>query len=382
MSTPTATEITQDILTNPRYDEFFADYHPRIREMFAQTYGHEKWMWQWEGARELTNQEKAARRFGELAYDRLWDIQRKKLFDLQCRWRAGLLTLPGVDCSYDFEAHDATIENCPLPGPITPEELDMYCDFVRLAPDFDDDVMDRNGGPWYDPRGWQDYDTMKLYEQEFDRETPDHERQGIHPPAWYDFHNMRTGNGMLLSLPDVRRPAELRYRQAEADARQTRNEAVQAAAPLPPLPPDPRPQYLPQWEMEELLDDFIDSYEPAQLRREKAAYALVKDREAEDKQVVEDFEYLKSLEAADTVPLKEAANWRAALRQAVVESQRQQLLAHLPLVYDEYLLREQLGIAHPEATEGRYRDTNNPLRWRNEILDGRELLGEPRNFDF
>ena|GEM_PF-3941037 len=122
---------------------------------------------------------------------------------------------------------------------------------------------------------------------------------------------------------------------------------------------------------------------PFLLRRQKAAYEAQRAREAADEQVVEDFEYLKSLDAAAAVPLSAATNWRAALRQAASESQRQQPLTYLPLVYEDYLMRQQLGIAHPLAAELHHRrDTRLYEDQREDLLDGRELLGEPRNFDF
>lgn len=46
--------------------------------------------------------------------------------------------MPGLNCTYDFGAYDAAIENCPVLPPIS-AELALYCDFVRQANDFDDD---------------------------------------------------------------------------------------------------------------------------------------------------------------------------------------------------------------------------------------------------
>ena len=378
---PSHEEITQDALTNPRYDDFFSFYQPQVRAAFARLYSSQKFVWQWRGAGELAQQEHQASRFREAAYSRLWDIQRKKLFDLQCRWRAGQLTLPGVGCTHDFGVLDADIENCPLLDPISPDELDMYSDFVRLTTDFDD-VLDTHNGPWFSPRHWQDYELMKLHEQEFDQQTPDHECRGFPAPAWYDFHNTRTGHGLLLALPDVRGAAEQPYRKAYWAHRQAQFASQRAAEPPPPPDPDPRPARLNMADMEDLLEGFVEEFETPLLRRQRAAYEELTAREEGDKQVEEDFAYLKSLDLADAVPLGAAPNWRAALRQAVVESQRQQLLAHLPLAYEDYLLHRQLGIAHPTAKEDRDRDVRSYQGWREELLDGRELLGEPRDFAF
>ena len=322
-------------------------------------------------------QEHDAGRFREQAYTRLWDIQHKKLFDLQCRWRAEQVSLPGVDCTPDFNLLDLAIENCALLDPISPGEFDLYLDFVRLTTDFDE-VLDRGYDSYYE-RNWQDYDGFRLYEQECDQNTPDHLCRGTAAPAWYDFHNSRTGHGQLLGLPNLRGAAEKPYLKAYWDHRYAQGEARRAAQ---PAPADPRPAFLTVEAHDALQAAFLTQFETPLLRRQKAAYEAQQAREAADEQVDEDFAYLKALDAADTVPLAAAANWRAALRQAVAESQRRQLLECLPLEYDDYLMRQQLGIAHPQAAEPHRRDPRLYQGRREDLLDGRELLGEPRTFDF
>ena len=378
MPYPSHIEIKEDLLTNPRYAELFAPYHPEAVARFAANYASQKYLWQWRGPQAEFDQADALSRRSETAYSRLWDIQRKKLFDLQCRWRAGEITMPGLNCTYDFGAYDAHIENCPVLDAITPDELDLYCDFVRQAPDFDDDVLDcYYNQPTYLPRDWQDYSGMRLDDEEFERDTPGPEREGVAPPAWYDFHNTRTGHGYLLRLPDLRGPLEQPYIQAYYAHRHTELDARPAPAP----PADPRPTFLTTAQEEALEYALLHQFETPKLRRQQAAYLRQQAREAADAQVEADFDYLKSLDPAETVPLAAAADWRAALRQAVAETKRQQLLAHLPQVYEAYLLRQEQGISHPEAEEPQWRNDSGKYM-RESLLDGRELLGEPRDFNF
>lgn len=376
MPNPSHDEIKQDLLTNPRYAALFAPYHPEAVARFAGIYALSKFEWQWRGPNAEFAQTDALSRRSEAAYNRLWDIQRKKLFDLQCRWRAGEVTVPGLDCTFDFRVHDATIENCPLLDPISPDELAMYGDFVRQTPDFDEDVLDYYGGDGILPRNWQDYDAMRLYDREFDQNTPDHECRGEAPPAWYDFHNARTGHGYLLGLPDQRGPREKPYVVAYYASRH----AESAAHPAPPPPADPRPIFLTLAQEEALEEALLRQFETPRLRRQKAAYDAQQAREADDVQVEADFAYLKALDSEEIVPIEAAPDWRAALRRAVVETRRQQLLAHLPQVYEDYLMRQEQGIAHPEAEEPHYRDANPHMR--EALLEGRAFLGEPRDFNF
>ncbi|GAA4040841.1 hypothetical protein GCM10022409_28540 [Hymenobacter glaciei] len=378
MPDPSHDEIKQDLLTNPRYAELFAPYHPEAVARFAGNYASQKFEWQWRGPKAEYSQTEALTQLSEAAYCRLWDIQRKKLFDLQCRWRAGEITHPGLNCTFDFGAYDAAIENCPVLPPISPDELAMYCDFVRQSQDFDADVLDCYHTEAYGlPRDWQDYHDLRLHAQEEAADLPDDERRAGDPPAWYDFHNLRTGHARLLALPDLRGPLEQPYLQAYYAHRQ----AERAAGPPVQPPADARPTFLTVAQQEALEHALLHQFEPPKLRRQRAAYLAEQAREAADEQVEADFAYLKTLGPDEIVPLEAAADWRAALRQAVVETRRHQLLAHLPQVYEAYLLREAQGISHPEADGPQWRSTY-AKGMRESLLDGRELLGQPRNFDF
>lgn len=378
MPDPSHDEIKQDLLTNPRYTALFAPYHPEAVARFATNYARCKFQWQWRGPQAEFAQTEALSQLSEAAYCRLWDIQRKKLFDLQCRWRAGQSTMPGLNCTYDFGAYDAAIENCPVLPPISADELALYCDFVRQADYFDDDVLDAHrkddGGL---PRDWQDYDGLRLFAREEAADLPDDERRADDPPAWYEFYNLRTGHARLLALPDLRGPLEQPYIQAYYANRH----AEHAAKPATPPPADGRPTYLSVAQDEALEHALLHQFEAPKLRRQRAAYLAEQAHEAADEQVEADFAYLKALSPDEAVPVEATADWRVALRRAVVETRRYQLLAHLPQVYEAYLLREAQGISHPEAEEPLWRDTYN-CGMSECLLDGRELLGQPRDFDF
>lgn len=379
MPDPSHDEIKQDLLTNPRYAALFAPYHPEAVARFAANYASKKFDWQWQGPKAEFDQTEALSQASEAAYSRLWDIQRKKLFDLQCRWRAGQLTRPGLDCTFDFNIYDATIENCPVLDAITPDELAMYCDFVRQATDFDDDVLDAyRTCDGCEPRDWQDYDGLRQHAQEEDANLPDDQRQADDPPAWYEFHTGRTGLGHLLRLPDLRGPREKPYIQAYYAGRQ----AESAARPTPPPPADARPTYLTTAQEEALEHALLHQFETPKLRRQHAAYLTQQAQEAADAQVEADFDYLKALGPDAAVSLEAAPDWRTALRRAVVETRRQLLLTHLPQVFEAYQLRQAQGISHPQAREPQWRDKSWGQHMRESLLDGRALLGQPRDFNF
>ena len=378
MPDPSHDDIQQDLLTNPRYAALFAPYHPEAVARFARDYANQKFNWQWRGPQAEFDQTEALSQLSEAAYCRLWDIQRKKLFDLQCRWRANEITHPGLHCTHDFGAYDAAIENCPVLPPISPDELALYCEFVCQADDFDNDVLDayrKDDGSL--PRDWQDYDELRRHAREEAADLPADECRADDPPAWYEFHNARTGLGRLLALPDLRGPLEQPYFQAYYANRH----AEHAAQPAPPPPADTRPTFLTVAQEEALEHALLHQFETPRLRRQRAAYLAEQAREAADEQVEADFAYLKALGPDDAMPLEAAPDWRAALRRAVVETRRHHLLVHLPEVYEAYRLREAQGISHPEAEEPEWRSTIH-RHLRESLLDGRELLGQPRDFNF
>lgn len=368
-------QVADDVLHNPRYDEFFARFQPTVRQEFVRDYVGQRHLWTAYGTmyeRHLTGQ---LTQFEQEAYTRLWDIQQKKLFDLQCEWRAELVTVPGVQISADFEVLSGTIENCAAIPPITSAELEMYLDWVRQA-DYAEDLYDR----WGMRYGWQDYRDIKA---QLDPEEGKEDAWVIEEVSpWYEFHNLRTGNGRLLRLPDLRGQKERRYEDAWRAANQQQREARQAqereqeqAAP----PPDPRPAHVYGDEARALRDEFARQFESAEVNRQRTAYETANPPDTwEDEELDRVLDFLKELD--EPVPIEAGTDWRLAVRQASYAFRKQKLLDNLLLVYEAYCQRREWGIAQPPADDD---EPHNIADWQYEaILKGRESLGEPRDFNF
>ena len=293
-------QVAEDILHNARYDEFFAPYQPQVRAQFVRDYVSRRHLWTQFGdfyERHLTGH---LTQFEQEAYTRLWDIQQKKLFDLQCEWRAELVNVPGVQTSADFETLGATIENCTAVSPITPDDLTLYLDWVRQA-DYEEDLADR----WGSRFGWQRYQDVKA-QLDPDEEGAD---QWIieEISEWYEFHNQRTGQGRLLRLPDLRGRKEEHYMDAWRADNQAQREAAEAAAPPAP-PPDPRPASVYGDESRELQTKFAQQFEPAALNRQRTAYEAANPPDTwEDEEVERVLDFLKSIE--EPVPIEAGADW-------------------------------------------------------------------------
>ncbi|GAA4009598.1 hypothetical protein GCM10022408_22140 [Hymenobacter fastidiosus] len=371
----TAADVAADVLQNARYDEFFAPYQPRFRESFAHHYVLARQAWISVGQ---ANEDQPNRRLlihAKDAYVALWAIQQKKLFDLQCRWRAEELTdVPGVVISDDFGTLSAAIENCaPLPA-ITAEEFALYLEWVRQA-DYARDLDDRNDGCFV----WQNHRFI---------------REALAPDAppliarvqpvlkktvsdWYRFHNARTGHDRLLYLPDHRGAKEERYWNAWRE-QQREQEAIARAV---GTAPDPRPLYLPPEEQEALATEFARHFESARLNRWRETKELLRPRQTEEDRRM-DLMANFLLSNPEPVPVAAAADWREATRQAYYAYCHRQLLEQLPVVYDEYLQRQSWGITQPNRLDWELSKYDLARYYRGWLLAGRARLGEPEDFNF
>ena len=178
-------QIENDLRTNPKYKSFFDNYHADSIESFIKHYGYKKAFWLEHGENFADLEERSLLHYSEKAFERLWDIQQKKLFNLQCQWRAGAITLPGIECTYDFYYWEHKIRECPFLTPVSNEEYELYRDYI-LTPDFESSPLKID---------WQNYDEIKEEYQNND---------GISvTPEWYMFYDSRMGN-IMGQLPDVK----------------------------------------------------------------------------------------------------------------------------------------------------------------------------------
>ena len=362
-------QVAQDVLHNPRYDQFFAPYHPRVRTNFVRDYVSRRHLWRQYGdsyERHLTGQ---LTQFETEAYTRLWDIQQKKLFDLQCQWRAELITVPGVRYSGDFNALAGRIENCDAVPPITEAELEMYLAWVRQA-NYGEDLYE----PWGGRFEWQDHGEVKRKLNPSDDDDDENAWSFSEISEWYSFHSLHTGGERLLNLPDLRGEKEEYYLRAWQKRERQQPAPDVAAAPAAPLP-----TYAPEPEREVMQGEFARQFESSQLNRQRDAYETANPPdEWEDEELDRMLDFLKELRLP--VPIEAGADWRVAVREAAYNYRKQQLLQNLPTAFEAYCQRREWGIAQPSLSEQEYTEYANFQEKC--ILDGRELLGEPRNFDF
>lgn len=281
------------------------------------------------------------------AYRRLWEIQQKKLFNLQCLWRAGQVELPEVTDGHEFEKWGKSIHTCPVLDPIEEDDVELYRRYLRS-----DDCQDL-GALAVGTTGWQHYREFRAWlrlddagstSPGHDMVNPDLPDGLIEPlghlfnmfycyPDWYAFYDLYRGTGPLLRLPDVRGP----YAEPDDDE--------DDATATPPDPAAPPLRYLSPHDLE-LTETLLKRFDSPELLR---YMRVIEHREEEDsltRRARASYNCLKDL--TEPVPVAAGPDWRQCLEDAYVAYQRRTLSAALGPVFDDYCLREQAGIAHPD----------------------------------
>lgn len=202
----------EDLRNSPKVQTFLESYRKSDWDSLYKQYAFNK-MLAYKNAEHYKKQnEGRENQWTNAAQRHLSIIQQKKLFDAQCKWRAGIETYEGVEICYDFEVWEHDVMNCPFLESPTAYDVELYSQFL---------IRDNNIEQEFEyADDWQDYEKLK--------EAYNNNEQNRNLPEWYEFHNSRTGNGILLTLPDVRGTLERFYKDL------AREENQRNAAPEPP----------------------------------------------------------------------------------------------------------------------------------------------------
>lgn len=354
-------ETEQDLRTNPKYKAFFSKYRKDSVESFISSYALEKAHALTHGEFYVKKEEDIALKYKNLASECLWEIQYKKLFDLQCRWRAEQEEIKEVESTLDFDYWFAAIKKCPFLPPITEDEVDLYISYL-----ISDDVYDH----WL-YQNWNNYDEIRESYNNYDPDNCD-------PiPPWYEFYDTRMGTGAMLILPDTRGEKEQFYediwREKVFEKKLEETAAKQAQQ-------DNRP-YLSRWGEDQ--ETFIRKFEDPYVYR--CCLALQQQLEKNDNKLQVDVALITLDEADEIVPIEGDPDWREAIIRAAKKYNCRQIVNALPAAYTEYNMRLSAGIAFEES-EKELEEQKEALSWVNDfksqILTGRKLNGEPEDFNF
>ena len=407
-------DTEHELRTNPDYQPYFAGYTPASVAAFIGAYAQRKARYVLHGPNHMQWSERHAAELHTEAYQRLWDIQQKKLFDLQCRWRAKDIDLPGVNIYQQFGEWESHPERCGFLPPITPDEVELYRAYL-LSPECLDAAD--HYSDWR-PDNWQNYADAHLTEEP-DFDSDDFYRDdepsinNYHPGylPWYRYHDRHHGADML-ALPDLRGERQKHYATVYLKAGHARQAAEKAAAAGVPHPaanlpaviaaivadpdapvPDPaagrdRRTMWSHYNWDELFDTIAESFDPTprlkQLR--EIMDAGLDHRDNDNDEVSTAFEVL--MEAEELVPLEAGTDdWRDALVAAATDLRKRGLAEALTTVYEQYCQRLALDLrpTPPAEHEGMSREDyeEHVLQvQRDWVLGGRALCGEPQDFNY
>lgn len=357
-------QTEEDLRSNQIYQDFFGQFNAASVDLFIRNYARRKAVYLTRGPQYLSQKEQQGIRYKVMAEDAIWAIQQKKLFTLQCQWRAEQVKLKGIEHTTQFLLLSANIQHCSFITPVSRAEVELYMAFLRSDAGHQVQGFDN----------WQDYEGFRAeYEN---GSIPGFEETGDTIPAWYKFYDEHHGTASLLELEDIRGEKEARYRSL---SRQRQLEDVRSKQPSGVQ--DERP-YLSIFDAE-IVESFVRKFEDKKTLKYCKAVEQFQQSMDDQMEVDDALETLRN--AAVPVPVKSSGDWRVALIQAAQRYELEQVAQLLPAVHQEYTFRVENCINFTQSIvdkkRGEYAFQLCELA-RQQILEGRSIAGENRDFNF
>ena len=341
---------------NEAIQTYFKSYSDSSVSSFVDSYINNKYLWYRFGAMYKRMADQSQSQWIEMAHDHLTVILQKKLFDLQCLWRAEQIKLEGIAICLDFVIWQRNIVNCPCIEPITENELELYQQFLAQA----------NIGNHRYSEGdeWQDYETIKDQYQD----------EACAMPDWYEFHNLRTGNSKLVLLPNVRGDKEDFYTDLNHQNEEKLKIKIKKEQPITTENLDTRPPL--SSHEKEFMSFFVKKFESKAFQIKHKYYTESKDS-LDNLYYEEIFEEL--LNSNEVIPIKANVDFKEAILQAFNDYRCKKIIEHLPIAFEQYLFNIKMGFSIEEDKQ-----FCSELRKRvvKRIIAGRVLNGEEPNLDF
>ncbi len=359
-------QTEEELKNNPSIQNYFSKYNEQSVESFIRNYARKKAIYITKGPVYINIKEQEDLKYKLMAEEALWSIQQKKLFNLQCQWRAEQIKLKGIDHTMQFLMLSSNIQHCPYITPVSRAELDLYIKYLKsgCVGDF----------LWFD--SWQDYEGFKADYLQQNSDDPDRDMLTTRIPAWYSFYDYHIGTDILMNLPDLRGEKEQKYRslarkrQAEEIKKQNLHRSI-----------DNRP-YINAFDCT-AIENFIKEFEDKKLLKLCRAVEGFNQRFDNDMEVEEALETLRC--AGEPIALHASNDWKEAVIEAAHRYELLQVADTLPVVFHEYHFRLENSINY-EASDFDKKRSETAFQFcelaRKQILLGRLLSGEDETFNF
>lgn len=359
-------QTEEELRSNPMIQSYFSTFNEQSVESFIRNYARKKAIYITKGPVYINIKEQEDLKYKFMAEEALWSIQQKKLFNLQCQWRAEQIKLKGIDHTSQFMMLSANVQHCPYITPVSRAELDLYIKYLKSGTvgDF----------LWFD--SWQDYEGFKADHLQQTSDDPDRDMLTTRIPAWYSFYDYHMGTDVLMNLNDVRGEKEQKYRSM---ARKRQAEEIKKQNLLRTI--DNRP-YINAFDTG-AIEHFIKEFEDKKLLKFCRAVEGFNLRFDDNMEVEEALETLRC--AGEAVPLNSSEDWREAVIEAAQRYELTQIASMLPIVFQEYHFRLENSINY-EQTDFDKKRSESAFQLcemaRKQILLGRLLSGESEDFNF
>lgn len=355
----------EDVKNNPKTHVFLEPYKKSDWDSLYKQYAFSKMLAYKHAEYYRRHNEGQRNQWIDAARRHLSIIQQKKLFDAQCKWRAGKEIYEGVEICYDFRVWEHDVMNCLFIEPPTSCDIDLYCEYLTQGNNVELE--------FYGLHEWQDYNEFK------EAYVNDVENSDL--PSWYEFHNSRTGNGILLTLPDVKGKLERMYIDLGVKDKQKNQPPAEPYIP----PADADKPYLNYYDKQVHLDlaRQIENKEMVNVLKE---YVEATEHRSirENEKAQEDFNYLLEIKD-ELIPIEAHDDYRLALYIACQKFRAKKIAEHLPFALELYQTNQklkQIGIDSYQEKD----DDEFSLRIRkmyaDNILLGRKVNNEPQDFNF
>lgn len=347
----------KEIEENESVQNYFKGYKESSIRSFITEYLSHKYMWFRFGDMYKQLAEEAQTQWIDLAHEHLGVILQKKLFDLQCLWRAEEIKLEGITICFDFVVWQNDIFNCPFLEPITQSDIEMYQQYLEQEEvEISDYIINDE---------WQDYEIIKAA-------YLDSEKDDIEMSDWYEFHNLRTGNSSLLLLPDIRGNKERFY--SGLYFKNKEEEEAKKEQPIDTMPQDDRP--LLSGYDEKIVSFFVKTFENKEIQSKYKHYFESKTNR--DEIYYEDL-VRELIQTKENIPIKAHYDFREALVLAYHAYRRKKVAEHLPLAFEQYQFNLRMGLSVGDRDPFYHSMRDNYVE---RFIAGRILNGEAPNLDF
>ena len=370
-TTWTQEQFEEEMETNPKCQKYFEGYEETSVKNFIKHHAAAKVAAFSRYTKIRAEYEAHQMLFLTLADEIIDAILQKKLFNLQCLWRAGKADLPFVKVTTDFKYFEKHIRACPFIEPVTEEEIDLALRFLR---EYRWTEFDKDGD-------WQDYDDFK------DFLSGQGSRYATYP-ALYAFLDQYQETGFLIKMRDIRSEKEDHYIRTYRNAREEEARKLREAN----GEPEPAGYYvrtLPYLHYaSENRAHFTALCESKQIQ-EAIRLHEYRDEYLNNTLVIYDALALMA-RMKDKVPVRAHADWKTALLESARVYKQDQMRAHLPDAYEIYMMAFE-GENPQEIIEKRitaYDPTHLVetdvfhKRKVEHLIKGRILVGEPADINY